>query len=106
MLRRVDPAVLARPRSGRRAVRLLGARCDVGVGRPAQVRVLPEGHVGAAAPDGEAAGAAVLRVRRLAGYGLVNATVASTRPGGPIAAAWAVLRRIGYDGYRELAASP
>ncbi|GIJ49242.1 aspartate aminotransferase family protein [Virgisporangium aliadipatigenens] len=38
------------------------------------------------------------------GYGLVNATVASTRPGGPIAAAWATLQRIGHDGYRTLAA--
>jgi sphinganine-1-phosphate aldolase len=39
------------------------------------------------------------------GYGLVNATVASTRPGGPIAAAWAVLQRIGHDGYLSLASS-
>jgi sphinganine-1-phosphate aldolase len=38
------------------------------------------------------------------GYGLVNATVASTRAGGPIAAAWAVLQRLGRDGYRSLAA--
>jgi glutamate/tyrosine decarboxylase-like PLP-dependent enzyme len=39
------------------------------------------------------------------GYGLVNATVASTRAGGPIAAAWAVLQHLGRDGYRKLAAS-
>ena len=38
------------------------------------------------------------------GYGLVNATVASTRAGGPIAAAWAVLQRLGRNGYRSLAA--
>lgn len=38
------------------------------------------------------------------GYGLVNATVASTRAGGPIAAAWATLQRLGHNGYRSLAA--
>ena len=37
------------------------------------------------------------------GYGLVNATAASTRPGGPIAAAWATLRHIGESGYLALA---
>jgi sphinganine-1-phosphate aldolase len=37
------------------------------------------------------------------GYGLVNATAASTRPGGPIAAAWATLRHIGESGYLSLA---
>jgi glutamate/tyrosine decarboxylase-like PLP-dependent enzyme len=37
------------------------------------------------------------------GYGVVNATAASTRPGGPIAAAWATLRHIGAAGYLELA---
>ncbi|GIJ65411.1 aspartate aminotransferase family protein [Virgisporangium ochraceum] len=39
------------------------------------------------------------------GYGVVNATVASTRAGGPIAAAWAVLQHLGRDGYRSLAGS-
>jgi glutamate/tyrosine decarboxylase-like PLP-dependent enzyme len=38
------------------------------------------------------------------GYAMVNATVASTRSGGPVAAAWATLRFIGDDGYLELAA--
>jgi glutamate/tyrosine decarboxylase-like PLP-dependent enzyme len=38
------------------------------------------------------------------GYTMVNATVASTRSGGPIGAAWATLRYIGDDGYLELAA--
>jgi sphinganine-1-phosphate aldolase len=38
------------------------------------------------------------------GYGVVNATAASTRPGGPIAAAWATLRHVGAAGYLELAA--
>jgi glutamate/tyrosine decarboxylase-like PLP-dependent enzyme len=37
------------------------------------------------------------------GYGVVNATAASTRPGGPIAAAWATLRHIGESGYLALA---
>jgi glutamate/tyrosine decarboxylase-like PLP-dependent enzyme len=37
------------------------------------------------------------------GYPLVNSVVASTRSGGPIAAAWATMRHIGDDGYLELA---
>jgi len=37
------------------------------------------------------------------GYTMVNATVASTRGGGPIAAAWATLRHIGDAGYLDLA---
>jgi glutamate/tyrosine decarboxylase-like PLP-dependent enzyme len=38
------------------------------------------------------------------GYMMLNATIQSTRSGGPLAAAWAVLRHIGDDGYAELAA--
>jgi sphinganine-1-phosphate aldolase len=37
------------------------------------------------------------------GYTMVNATIASTRSGGPIAAAYATLRHIGEDGYLRLA---
>jgi glutamate/tyrosine decarboxylase-like PLP-dependent enzyme len=37
------------------------------------------------------------------GYTMLNSTMQSTRSGGPLAAAWAVLRHIGDDGYRELA---
>jgi glutamate/tyrosine decarboxylase-like PLP-dependent enzyme len=39
------------------------------------------------------------------GYPMVNPVVASTRSGGPIAAAYAVLRHIGDDGYLALASS-
>jgi sphinganine-1-phosphate aldolase len=39
------------------------------------------------------------------GYPMVNSVVASTRSGGPIAAAYAVLRHIGDDGYLALAES-
>lgn len=38
------------------------------------------------------------------GYTMINATVQSTKSGGPLAAAWATLHAIGQDGYRELAA--
>ncbi len=38
-----------------------------------------------------------------AGYPVVNPTLLSTRPGGPPAVAWAIVHRIGRDGYRELA---
>ncbi|MBB5958021.1 glutamate/tyrosine decarboxylase-like PLP-dependent enzyme [Saccharothrix tamanrassetensis] len=37
------------------------------------------------------------------GYTMLNSTTQSTRSGGPLAAAWAVLRHIGEDGYRDLA---
>ena len=40
---------------------------------------------------------------RWAGYTVVNPTLGSTKPGGPLAAAWAVLRFIGDDGYLDLA---
>jgi sphinganine-1-phosphate aldolase len=37
------------------------------------------------------------------GYPVVNPTLAGTRPAGPMAAAWAVHRLLGVDGYRALA---
>ena len=37
------------------------------------------------------------------GYTMLNATMQSTRSGGPLAAAWAVTRTIGDDGYARLA---
>lgn len=37
------------------------------------------------------------------GYTMLNTTMQSTRSGGPLAAAWAVLRHIGDDGYLRLA---
>jgi sphinganine-1-phosphate aldolase len=40
---------------------------------------------------------------RWPGYTLVNTTVQSSRSGGPLAAAWAVLSHLGRDGYLELA---
>jgi sphinganine-1-phosphate aldolase len=39
------------------------------------------------------------------GYPVVNPTLAGTRPAGPMAAAWAVHRLLGTEGYRELARS-
>jgi sphinganine-1-phosphate aldolase len=37
------------------------------------------------------------------GYPVINPTVQSAKPAGPLAAAWAVLRHVGLDGYRSLA---
>ena len=37
------------------------------------------------------------------GYAMLNTTLQSTRSGGPIAAAWAVLDRLGRSGYRDIA---
>ncbi|MBC9226124.1 aminotransferase class V-fold PLP-dependent enzyme [Aeromicrobium sp. 636] len=36
------------------------------------------------------------------GYTMLNSTMQSTKSGGPLAAAWAVVRLIGSEGYREL----
>ncbi len=41
---------------------------------------------------------------RWPGYTMLNSTMQSTRSGGPLAAAWAVLNHVGDTGYRELAA--
>jgi hypothetical protein len=41
---------------------------------------------------------------RWPGYTMLNATLQSTRSGGPLAAAWAVLRHLGDAGYARLAA--
>ncbi len=37
------------------------------------------------------------------GYAMLNTTLQSTRSGGPIAAAWAVLNRLGRNGYEDVA---
>ncbi len=37
------------------------------------------------------------------GYAMLNTTLQSTRSGGPIAAAWAVAKRLGDKGYRDIA---
>jgi glutamate/tyrosine decarboxylase-like PLP-dependent enzyme len=39
------------------------------------------------------------------GYTMLNSTMQSTKSGGPLAAAWAVVQHIGVDGYRELVAT-
>lgn len=37
------------------------------------------------------------------GYSIVNPTIQSSKSGGPVAATWAVLQFLGYDGYLDLA---
>ena len=37
------------------------------------------------------------------GYTMVNTTMQSTKPGGPLAGAWVTVQTIGHDGYAELA---
>lgn len=39
------------------------------------------------------------------GYTMLNSTMQSTKSGGPLAAAWAVVQMIGRDGYRDLVAA-
>jgi sphinganine-1-phosphate aldolase len=39
------------------------------------------------------------------GYTMLNSTTQSTKSGGPLAAAWAVVAHIGLDGYRDLVAT-
>lgn len=41
---------------------------------------------------------------RWPGTRMLNATTQSTRAGGPVAGAWAIIRMLGHDGYRRLAA--
>ncbi|MDC5696029.1 aminotransferase class V-fold PLP-dependent enzyme [Intrasporangium calvum] len=41
---------------------------------------------------------------RWPGYTMLNTTMQSTKSGGPVAAAWAVVHHIGLDGYADLAA--
>ena len=50
-----------------------------------------------------AASAAVLRLRRLAGLHDAQHTLQSTKSGGPLAGAWAVVQALGDAGYLELA---
>jgi len=38
------------------------------------------------------------------GYTVINPTVQSTRSGGPVAAAWALMHHLGQEGYRDIAA--
>jgi len=41
---------------------------------------------------------------RWPGYGMVNTTVQSSKSGGPVAAAWAVMKHLGEEGYLKVAA--
>jgi hypothetical protein len=44
----------------------------------------------------------VFACARTTTYALINATIMSTKSGGPVAAAWATLNHIGEDGYRKI----
>jgi hypothetical protein len=63
--RRLAAALPAPARSRGRAVRPVGARRHLAVGRPAQVRVLPEGRVAGALPRPRGAPPPAVRLRRL-----------------------------------------
>ena len=76
---------------------------DQHLGGPAQVRVHPQGSVDPAAPQPRAPPPAVLRDRALAGLHHDQLHLQSTKSGGPLAAAWAVTRFIGDEGYAALA---
>ena len=64
--RRLGAAVRRAARPRRTAVDVRGRGRDLDLGGPAQVRLRPQGHLAAAAPDRGAATAAVLLVSRLA----------------------------------------
>ena len=72
--------------------------------RPAQVRLHPEGRLGArcTAPPALRRGH-LFASANWPGYTMLNSTMQSTRSGGPLAAAWAVTSRIGLEGYARLA---
>ena len=99
--RRVGAAV-RRPAGPRRAavdLRRRGRHLDLG--RPAQVRLRPQGRLAAAAPHRRRSGGrSSSRSAAWPGYTMLNSTMQSTRSGGPLAGAWAVVQSIGDDGLR------
>ena len=74
------------------------------LGRHPQVRLRPEGHLAAAAPDARRTGGrSTSRSADWPGYTMLNSTMQSTKSGGPLAGAWAVVQSLGDDGYLALA---
>ena len=68
--------------------------------RPAQVRLRAEGHVAAAAPHARRCGGrSSSRRADWPGYTMLNSTMQSTKSGGPLAGAWAVVQSLGDEGY-------
>jgi sphinganine-1-phosphate aldolase len=88
--------------AGPAAVRSLRTGRDVAVGRPAQVRVRAEGASVLLFRDRALRRRAWFASAGRPGYPVLNPTVQSAKPAGPLAAAWAVLQHVGVDGYREL----
>ena len=86
------------PRRRRPALRPVGARGDLAQRGPAQVRLRPEGRVRGAVRRRGAAPKQYFACADWTGYTMVNATVQTTKSGGPLAAAWAMLHAVGDEG--------
>ena len=105
--RRVRPAVPRGARARRPAVGLPRRGRHRDLRRRAQVRLLPEGRVGGAAPRRRLVRSPVLRLRQL-GLGPLRLARASPAPSppAPIATAWTVLHDLGRGRIRRDHAGP
>ena len=68
----------------------------VDLGRHPQVRLRPEGHVGALHRTPELRRPQFFAYADWPGYTMLNATMQSTKSGGPLAGAWAVVQHLGF----------
>ncbi len=85
------------------AVDLRGRRRHLDLRRHPQVRLRPQGHLAAAAPHAELRRPQFFASADWPGYTMLNSTMQSTKSGGPLAGAWAVVQSLGDDGYLDLA---
>ncbi len=93
--RRTPPASAATCRRGRSRSRASRRSRSTCTSTPT-----PQGHLGAAAPLAGARGdRSTSRTPAWPGYTMLNSTMQSTKSGGPLAGAWAVLQTLGDDGY-------
>ena len=85
------------------AIRLLGTGCLLHVGRSSQVRIHRQRRVDLPARRSGKPQTSSVRIRRLVPRPLFLADDTRHAAGGPIAAAWAVLNYLGWDGYVRIA---
>ncbi len=98
--RRLGAAVRRAAGPRRAPVDVRGRRRHLDLGRPAQVRLRAQGHLAAAAPDARSCGAPQFFASAdWPGYTMLNSTMQSTKSGGPLAGAWAVVESLGDEGY-------
>ena len=101
--RRLGAAVRRSARPARAPVDVRGGGGHLDLGRPAQVRLRAQGHLAAAAPHpGRCGEPQFFASAAWPGYTMLNSTMQSTKSGGPLAGAWAVVESLGDTGYELL----